>query len=42
MGVKTVLAGMLAVLMSVATGVVMLALAGAAVFFMPMMAGAFK
>ena len=39
MGVKTVLAGMLAVLMSVATGVVMLAFAGAAVFFMPMLGG---
>ena len=39
MGVKTVLAGVLAVLMSVATGVVMLAFAGAAVFFMPMLGG---
>ena len=39
MGVKTVLAGVLAVLMSVATGVVMLALAGAAVLFMPMLGG---
>ena len=39
MGVKTVLAGALAVLMAVSTGVVMLALAGAAVFFMPMIGG---
>lgn len=38
-GVKTVLAGVLAVLMAVSTGVVMLALAGAAVLFMPMMGG---
>ena len=35
--VKTVLAGALAVLMAVSTGVVMLALAGAAVLFMPML-----
>ena len=41
-GVKTVLAGVLAVLMAVSTGVVMFALAGAAVLFMPMLAGAFK
>lgn len=41
-GVKTVLDGVMAVLMAVSTGVVMLALAGAAVLFMPMMAGAFK
>ena len=41
-GVKTVLAGVMSVLMAVSTGVVMLALAGAAVLFMPMMAGAFK
>ena len=34
--VKTVLAGVLAVLMAVSTGVVMLAFAGAAVFLMPM------
>ena len=39
MGVKTVLAGVLAVLMAVSTGVAMLALAGAAVFFMPMLGG---
>ena len=39
MGVKTVLAGALAVLMAVSTGVVMLALAGAAVLFMPMFGG---
>ena len=41
-GVKTVLAGALAVLMAVSTGVVMLAFAGAAVFFLPLLAGAFK
>ena len=41
-GVKTVLAGVMAVLMAVSTGVVMLALAGSAVLFMPMMAGDFK
>ena len=40
-GVKTVLAGVIAVLMAVSTGVVMLALAGAAVLFMPMMGGAY-
>ena len=39
MGVKTVLAGAMAVLMAVTTGVVMLALAGAAVLFMPMLGG---
>ena len=39
MCVKTVLAGALAVLMAVSTGVVMLAFAGAAVFFMPMLGG---
>lgn len=39
-GVKTVLAGVLAVLMAVSTGVVMLAFAGAAVLFMPMLGGA--
>lgn len=39
MGVKTVLAGVLAVLMAVSTGVVMLAFAGAAVFLMPMIGG---
>lgn len=38
-GVKTVLAGVMAVLMTVSTGVVMLALAGAAVLFMPMLGG---
>ena len=38
-GVKTVLSGVLAVLMAVSTGVVMLALAGAAVLFMPMLGG---
>lgn len=38
-GVKTVLAGVMAVLMAVSTGVVMLALAGAAVLFMPMLGG---
>lgn len=38
--VKTVLAGVMAVLMAVSTGVVMLALAGAAVLFMPMLGGA--
>ena len=38
-GVKAVLAGVLAVLMAVSTGVVMLALAGAAVLFMPMLGG---
>ena len=37
--VKTVLAGALAALMAVSTGVVMLALAGAAVLFMPMLGG---
>ena len=39
MSVKTVLAGVLAVLMAVSTGVVMLAFAGAAVFLMPMLGG---
>ena len=39
--VKTVLAGVLAVLMAVSTGVVMLALAGAAVLFMPMLGGVY-
>ena len=39
MGVKAVLAGAMAVLMAVSTGVVMLALAGAAVLFMPMLGG---
>ena len=38
-GVKTVLAGAMAVLMAVSTGVVMLAFAGAAVLFMPMLGG---
>ena len=42
MGVKAVLAGVMAVLMVISTGVVMLAFAGAAVLFMPMLAGAFK
>ena len=41
-GVKTVLAGVLAVLMAVSTGVVMLAFAGAAVLFMPMLGGAIE
>lgn len=40
-GIKTVLAGVLAVLMAVTTGIVMLALAGAAVLFMPMLGGAY-
>ena len=40
-GVKAVLAGVMAVLMAVSTGVVMLAFAGAAVFFMPMLGGAY-
>lgn len=39
--VKTVLAGALAVLMAISTGVVMLAFAGAAVLFMPMLGGAY-
>ena len=37
--VKTVLAGVLAVLMAVSTGIVMLAFAGAAVFLLPMIGG---
>lgn len=37
--VKAVLAGAMAVLMAVSTGVVMLAFAGAAVLFMPMIGG---
>lgn len=41
-GVKTVLAGAMAVLMAVSTGVVMTALAGAAVLFMPMLGGLAK
>lgn len=41
-GVKTVLAGAMAVLMAISTGVVMLALAGAAVLFMPMLGGMAK
>lgn len=40
-GVKTVLAGAMAVLMAVSTGIAMLALAGAAVLFMPMLGGAY-
>ena len=40
-GVKTVLAGAMAVLMAMTTGVVMLALAGAAVLFMPMLGGVY-
>lgn len=36
---KTVLAGAMAVLMAVSTGIVMLAFAGAAVLFMPMLGG---
>lgn len=39
MGVKTVLAGVLAVLMAVSTGAVVLAFAGAAVFLLPMLGG---
>ena len=42
MGVKAVLAGAMAVLMAMTTGVVMLALAGAAVLFMPMLGGLAK
>lgn len=38
-GVKTVLVGAMAVLMAVTTGIVMLAFAGAAVLFMPMLGG---
>ena len=38
-GVKTVLAGALAVLIAVSTGVVLLVFAGAAVLFMPMLGG---
>lgn len=41
-GVKTVLAGAMAVLMAMTTGVMMLALAGAAVLFMPMLGGLAK
>ena len=41
-GVKAVLAGALAVLMAISTGVVMLAFAGAAVLFMPMLGGLAK
>ena len=41
-GVKAVLAGAMAVLMAVTTGVVMLALAGVAVLFMPMLGGLAK
>ena len=41
-GVKTVLAGVMAVLMAVSTGAVMLAFAGAAVLFMPMLGGVAK
>ena len=40
--VKTVLAGAMAVLMAISTGVVMLAFAGAAVLFMPMLGGLAK
>ncbi len=40
--VKTVLAGVLAVLMAVSTGIVMVAFAGAAVLFMPMIGGLTK
>lgn len=39
LSVKTVLAGVLAVLLVVSTGVVTLAFAGAAVLFMPLMGG---
>ena len=38
-GLKTVLTGAMAVLMAISTGVVMLAFAGAAVLFMPMLGG---
>ena len=41
-GVKAVLAGAMAVLMAVSTGIVMLAFAGAAVLFMPMLGGLAK
>ena len=41
-GVKSVLAGVMAVLMAVTTGVVILALAGAAALFMPMLCGLTK
>ena len=41
-GVKTVLAGVMAVLTAISTGIVMLALAGAAVLFMPMLGGMAK
>lgn len=41
-GVKTVLAGVMAVLAAISTGVVMLAFAGAAVLFMPMLGGLAK
>ena len=41
-GVKAVLAGAMAVLTVISTGVVMLALAGAAVLFMPMLGGMAK
>ena len=41
-GVKTVLAGAIAVLMAMTTGIVMLAFAGAAVLFMPMLGGLAK
>ena len=40
-GLKTVLAGVMAVLMAVSMGTVILALAGAAVLFMPMLGGAY-
>ena len=41
-GIKTVLAGAMAVLLAISTGVAMLALAGAAVLFMPMLGGLAK
>ena len=41
-GIKTVLAGAMAVLMAMTTGIVMFALAGAAVLFMPMLGGLAK
>ena len=41
-GVKAVLAGAMAVLAAISTGVVMLSLAGAAVLFMPMLGGLAK
>lgn len=42
LSVKTVLAGVLAVLMVVSMGVVLFAFAGVAVFFLPLLGGAFR